>query len=176
MHASKVKLCIKKRDERKNGRTDERTNVPEAICPSNFCEVSCIISDGSIVDAFIRPSVHHTFSSETAGIQPNATSLPLMVWQLKDNNIFPCIRQSASVVRLSVCHARLFFRAAVGLCVCRPSVYPLRHLLRSQWTEFNQTCYIISPKSKDVRICPSRYLFLNHWAKFNQACYITAPW
>ena len=29
MHGSKVMLCIKKRDER----TDGRTNNPEAICP-----------------------------------------------------------------------------------------------------------------------------------------------
>ena len=36
----KVMLCIKKRDER----TDGRTNNPEAICPSNFFEVGGITS------------------------------------------------------------------------------------------------------------------------------------
>ena len=35
VHDSKVMLCIKKRDE--------RTNNPEAICPSNFFEVGGII-------------------------------------------------------------------------------------------------------------------------------------
>ena len=34
----KVMLCIKKRDERMDG----RTNNPEAICPSNFFEVGGI--------------------------------------------------------------------------------------------------------------------------------------
>ena len=40
IHGFKVMLCIKKRDER----TDGRTNNPEAICPSNFFEVGGIIS------------------------------------------------------------------------------------------------------------------------------------
>ena len=44
-------LCIKKRDERTDGRTgrlaDGRTNNPEAICPSNFFEVGGIITDDS---------------------------------------------------------------------------------------------------------------------------------
>ena len=35
IHGFKVMLCIKKRDVR----TDGRTNNPEAICPSNFFEV-----------------------------------------------------------------------------------------------------------------------------------------
>ena len=39
IHGFKVMLCIKKRDER----TDGRTNNPEAICPSNFFEVGGII-------------------------------------------------------------------------------------------------------------------------------------
>ena len=38
IHGFKVMLCIKKRDER----TDGRTNNPEAICPSNFFEVGGI--------------------------------------------------------------------------------------------------------------------------------------
>ena len=38
IHGFKVMLCIKKRD----GRTDGRTNNPEAICPSNFFEVGGI--------------------------------------------------------------------------------------------------------------------------------------
>ena len=40
MYGLEVMLCIKKR----NGRTDGRTNVPEAICPSNFFEVGGIIN------------------------------------------------------------------------------------------------------------------------------------
>ena len=42
IHGFKVMLCIKKRDERTEGRTDGRTNNPEAICPSNFFEVGGI--------------------------------------------------------------------------------------------------------------------------------------
>ena len=38
IHGFKVMLCIKKHDER----TDGRTNNPEAICPSNFFEVGGI--------------------------------------------------------------------------------------------------------------------------------------
>ena len=38
IHGFKVMLCIKKRDER----TDGRTNNPEAICPFNFFEVGGI--------------------------------------------------------------------------------------------------------------------------------------
>ena len=38
IHGFKVMLCIKKRDERTVG----RTNNPEAICPSNFFEVGGI--------------------------------------------------------------------------------------------------------------------------------------
>ena len=40
IHGFKVMLCIKKRDER----TDGRTNNPEAICPSNFFEVGGIMT------------------------------------------------------------------------------------------------------------------------------------
>ena len=43
IHGFKVILCIKKRDER----TDGRTNNPEAICPSNFFEVGGITKDES---------------------------------------------------------------------------------------------------------------------------------
>ena len=43
IHGFKVMLCIKKRDERTDGRKDRRTNNPEAICPSNFFEVGGII-------------------------------------------------------------------------------------------------------------------------------------
>ena len=42
IHGFKVMLCIKKRDERTDGRKDGRTNNPEAICPSNFFEVGGI--------------------------------------------------------------------------------------------------------------------------------------
>ena len=38
IHGFKVMLCIKTRDERTDGRTDN----PEAICPSNFFEVGGI--------------------------------------------------------------------------------------------------------------------------------------
>ena len=44
IHGFKVMLCIKKRDERTDGRKDGRTNNPEAICPSNFFEVGGITS------------------------------------------------------------------------------------------------------------------------------------
>ena len=44
IHRSKVMLCIKKRDERTDGRTDGRMNNPEAICLSNFFEVGGIIN------------------------------------------------------------------------------------------------------------------------------------
>ena len=42
IHGFKVMLCIKKRDERTDGRMDRRTNNTEAICPSNFFEVGGI--------------------------------------------------------------------------------------------------------------------------------------
>ena len=45
IHGFKVMLCIKKRDER----TDGRTNNPEAICPSNFFEVGGIKSNSVII-------------------------------------------------------------------------------------------------------------------------------
>ena len=47
IHGSKVMLCIKKRDERTDGRKDGRTNNPEAIRPSNFFEVGGIKKNGS---------------------------------------------------------------------------------------------------------------------------------
>ena len=51
IHGFKVMLCIKKRDERtdgrKEGRMDGQTNNPEAICPSNFFEVGGIINESA---------------------------------------------------------------------------------------------------------------------------------
>ena len=44
VYGLEVMLCIKKRNGRTHGRTDARTNVPEAICPSNFFEVGGIIT------------------------------------------------------------------------------------------------------------------------------------
>ena len=40
MQGSEVMLCIKM----SNARTHRRTKEPEAICPSNFFEVGCIIT------------------------------------------------------------------------------------------------------------------------------------
>ena len=37
MHGSEVMLCLM------DGRTEAHTNIPEAICPSNFIEVESII-------------------------------------------------------------------------------------------------------------------------------------
>ena len=61
IHGFKVMLCIKKRDERTDGRTertegrtDGRTNNPEAICPSNFFEVGGIKSE--CLDQTFRPA------------------------------------------------------------------------------------------------------------------------
>ena len=48
IHGFKVMLCIKKRDERTDGRKDGRTNNPEAICPSNFFEVGGIKSSHAL--------------------------------------------------------------------------------------------------------------------------------
>ena len=49
MHGSEVMLCTKSvTDRHTDGRTDARTNVPEAICPSNFFEVGGIMSTYSI--------------------------------------------------------------------------------------------------------------------------------
>ena len=42
IQGSKVMLCIKKCDERMDGRTEGQMNNPEAICPSNFFEVGGI--------------------------------------------------------------------------------------------------------------------------------------
>ena len=42
IHGSEVMLCIKKRDERTDGRMDGRTKNPKAICPPNFFEVGGI--------------------------------------------------------------------------------------------------------------------------------------
>ena len=44
IHGFKVMLCIKKHDERTEGRTDGRTNNLEAIYPSNFFEVGGIMT------------------------------------------------------------------------------------------------------------------------------------
>ena len=51
IHGFKVMLCIKKHDELTEGRTDGRTNNPEAICPSNFFEVGGIIKKNLITPA-----------------------------------------------------------------------------------------------------------------------------
>ena len=48
IHGSKVMLCIKKRDER----TEGRTNNPEAICPSNFFEVGGIKKDFILIAVY----------------------------------------------------------------------------------------------------------------------------
>ena len=82
-------------------------------------------------------------------------------------------------------HSVLQTPALVFLCIHRRSICPSRYLLLNHWAEFNQTCYITSPRGKGVQeqlyfsvhlpICPSRYLLLNHWPKFNQTCYITFP-
>ena len=55
IHGFKVMLCIKKRDER----TDGRTNNSEAICPSNFFEV------GGIKRARVFPTILHVHSAKT---------------------------------------------------------------------------------------------------------------
>ena len=58
MYGLEVMLCIKKRNGRTHGwdGTDARTNVPEAICPSNFFEVggiiSPVVSDKKIIKVF----------------------------------------------------------------------------------------------------------------------------
>ena len=51
-----VKLCIKKRDER----TDEWTNAPEAICPSNFFEAGGI-QNSCFLYMFCRKQVVNLF-------------------------------------------------------------------------------------------------------------------
>ena len=56
IHGFKVMLCIKKRDERTEGRTDRRTNNPEVICPSNFFEVGGIIKKGANTRADVNKS------------------------------------------------------------------------------------------------------------------------
>ena len=48
MYGLEVMLCIKKRNGRTDGRTHARTNVPEAICPSNFFEVGGIKTVGGV--------------------------------------------------------------------------------------------------------------------------------
>ena len=55
IHGFKVMLCIKKRDERTDGRTDGWTNNPEAICPSNFFEVGGITRMCSQWHTIINP-------------------------------------------------------------------------------------------------------------------------
>ena len=83
----------------------------------------------------VRPSSAHlsvTPSPPTSlgGIQPNATSLPLMA-RVCESNIFACVR--------------------------RPFVCPSCYLLLNHQVEFNQTCYITSPHGKGVR--EQHYLF-----------------
>ena len=51
IHGFKVMLCIKKRDERTDGRTDN----PEAICPSNFFEVGGIMTNSADPDQLASP-------------------------------------------------------------------------------------------------------------------------
>ena len=60
MHGSEFTQSIKKR----NGRMDGRTNVPEAICPSNFFEVG-----GMDMDSFlISPRNHISRNSSKDGL------------------------------------------------------------------------------------------------------------
>ena len=54
IHGSKVMLCIKKRDKRMDG----RTNNPEAICTSNFFEVGGIIKDWLAELVVVKPKTH----------------------------------------------------------------------------------------------------------------------
>ena len=63
IHGFKVMLCIKKRDERKDGRTDN----PEAICPSNFFEVGGI--NTGILPKYqnIREKYRNTYEDTNTG-------------------------------------------------------------------------------------------------------------
>ena len=56
IHGFKVMLCIKKRDER----TDGLTNNPEAICPSNFFEVGGIKNVDKVHSAAHIPGQSHS--------------------------------------------------------------------------------------------------------------------
>ena len=64
IHGFKVMLCIKKRAERTDGRTEGRTNNPEAICPSNFFEVGGIKSLQHNMQT-IQTQIHHTYDTCT---------------------------------------------------------------------------------------------------------------
>ena len=66
IHGFKVMLCIKKRDER----TDGRTNNPEAICPSNFFEVGGIMSE-----FFYVPLTARSYGSVDLGLTPKVGSI-----------------------------------------------------------------------------------------------------
>ena len=50
IHGFKVMLCIKKREER----TDGRTNNPEAICPSNFFEAGDIKNNEMTLNELVK--------------------------------------------------------------------------------------------------------------------------
>ena len=63
MYGLEVMLCIKKRNRQTHGRTDARTNVPEAICPSNFFEVGGITSQGIVRVKQIKPEKYHDESN-----------------------------------------------------------------------------------------------------------------
>ena len=54
IHGFKVMLCIKKRDERTEGRTDN----PEAICPSNFFEVGGIMTNSADPDQLASSNLY----------------------------------------------------------------------------------------------------------------------
>ena len=87
IHGFKVMLCIKKRDERTDGRkdrrtegrTDGRTNNPEAICPSNFFEVGGIKKLGDDESAHLCSDqsslfVRRNFASLAVQNAPNEVS------------------------------------------------------------------------------------------------------
>ena len=67
IHSFKVMLCIKKRDER----TDGRTNNPEAICPSNFFEVGGINIKKIIYTPIpnANGNVHNTYANNRSRLQ-----------------------------------------------------------------------------------------------------------
>ena len=70
IHGFKVMLCIKKRDER----TDGRTNNPEAICPSNFFEVGGIKRAADISPCpttALTSNKYHNFVNKLIKFQEN---------------------------------------------------------------------------------------------------------
>ena len=72
IHGFKVMLCIKKRDER----TDGRANNPEAICPSNFFEVGGIkILTATEAIKLLRASAIHSLD----WLQSPVTIFPLII-------------------------------------------------------------------------------------------------